>query len=109
MLLERRRFATSSTLAATMSAKRVQIIVRGRVTGAFFRAATQREARRLGISGWVRNRPDGSVELLAEGEEDSIKEIISWAQHGPSAARVDDVDVRWRSYTGEFSEFRIVE
>lgn len=92
-----------------MSTKRVQVIIRGRVTGVFFRAATQREARRLGISGWVRNRPDGSVELVAEGEEEAIKAIISWAQHGTSAARVDDVDVRWRSYAGEFADFRIVE
>lgn len=92
-----------------MSTKRVQLIVRGRITGVFFRAATQREARRLGITGWVRNRPDGNVEILAEAEEDAIREMVSWAQHGPSAARVDDVDVRWRSYTGEFSDFRIVE
>jgi acylphosphatase len=92
-----------------MSAKRVQIIVRGRVTGVFFRAAAQREARRLGATGWVKNRADGSVEIVAEGEEEAVKEIVSWAHHGPSAARVDDVDVRWRGYTGEFSDFRIVE
>lgn len=92
-----------------MSTKRVQVIIRGRVTGVFFRAATQREAKRLGITGWVKNRADGSVELVAEGEEDSIKDMIPRAHHGPSAARVDDVDVRWRSYTGEFSDFRILE
>ena len=92
-----------------MAAKRVNLIIRGRVTGVFFRAATQREARRLGVMGWVKNRNEGSVEILAEGDEDSVKEIISWAHHGPSAARVDSVDVRWRSYTGEFSDFRIVE
>jgi len=92
-----------------MSAKRVNIIVRGRVSGVFFRAATQREARRLGITGWVKNRGDGSVEIVAEGEEEAIKEIISWSHHGPSAARVDSVDARWRGYTGEFSDFRIVE
>jgi acylphosphatase len=92
-----------------MGTKRVQVIVRGRVKGVFFRAATQREARRLGVTGWVKNRADGCVELVAEGEEDAIKEIISWAHHGPSAARVDSVDVRWRGYTGEFSDFRITE
>ncbi len=90
-----------------MANKRVQLIVRGRVTGVYFRASAQREARRLGVTGWVKNRNDGSVELLAEGDEDSIKEILSWAHHGPSAARVDGVDVRWRSYTGEFADFRI--
>ena len=91
-----------------MSTKRVQVIVRGRVTGVFFRAAAQREAKRLGITGWVKNRPDGSVEIVAEAEEEAIKEMISWSHHGPSAARVDDVDVRWRGYTGEFSDFRIM-
>jgi len=92
-----------------MAIKCVQIMVRGRVTGVFFRAATQREAKRLGITGWVRNRNDASVEILAEGEEDSIKEFVSWAHHGPSAARVESVDVRYRSYSGEYSDFRIVE
>lgn len=92
-----------------MAQKRIHLIVRGRVQGVYFRAAAQREARRLGIMGWVRNRNDGSVEMVAEGEEDSVKELASWANHGPSAARVDNVDIRWRSYTGEFSEFAIVE
>ncbi len=92
-----------------MATKRVHVIIRGRVQGVFFRAATQREAKRLGITGWVKNRPDGSIELLAEGEEDAIRELTSWASHGPSAARVDGIDVRWRGYTGEFYEFSIVE
>jgi acylphosphatase len=92
-----------------MAQKRIQLIVRGRVQGVYFRAATQREARRLGITGWVKNRPDGGVEILAEGDEDAIKELGSWANHGPSAARVDSVDIRWRGYTGEFYEFQIVE
>ncbi|MBL8612054.1 MAG: acylphosphatase [Myxococcales bacterium] len=92
-----------------MANKRVHVIVRGRVQGVYFRAATQREARRLGLTGWVKNRADGGVEMLAEGEEDSIKELTSWANHGPSAARVDSVDVRWRGYTGEYPEFSIVE
>jgi acylphosphatase len=92
-----------------MANKRVQLIVKGRVQGVFFRAAAQREARRLGVTGWVKNRTDGSIEVLAEGEEDAIKEIVGWANHGPSAARVDQVDVRWRGYTGEFAEFSILE
>ena len=92
-----------------MAQKRIHLLIRGRVQGVFFRASAQREARRLGITGWVKNRPDGCIELLAEGDEDSIKELSSWANHGPSAARVDGVDVRWRGYTGEFPEFLIVE
>lgn len=90
-----------------MAQKRVHLIVKGRVTGVFFRAAAQREAKRLGITGLVRNRADGSVEIVAEGDEQTVRDIVLWAHNGPSAARVDHVDVRWRSYSGEFSDFRI--
>ncbi len=92
-----------------MGLKQVQLFVRGRVQGVFFRASAQREAKRLGLTGWVKNRPDGAVEILAEGEEDALKELLGWAHHGPSAARVERVDVRWRSFVGDFSDFRIVE
>ena len=92
-----------------MALKQVQVRVRGRVQGVFFRAAAQREAKRLGLSGWVRNRTDNSLEILAEGEEGGIKDLIAWAQNGPSAARVDNVDVRWRSFVGDFYDFRIVD
>lgn len=92
-----------------MGLKQVQLVVRGRVQGVYFRAATQREARRLGLTGWVRNRSDGSVEIFAEGEEDSLKELIAWANRGPTAARVERVDVRWRSFVGDHFDFRIVD
>ena len=92
-----------------MALKQLHLTVRGRVQGVYFRASAQREARRLGLSGWVRNRSDGAMEILAEGEELSIRELHGWAQKGPSAARVERVDSRWRGYTGEFAEFRIVE
>jgi acylphosphatase len=81
-----------------MGQKRIHLVVRGRVQGVYYRASAQREAKRLGLTGWVVNRPDGSVEIVAEGEEDQVKDLLAWAQH----------DTRWRSYTGEFSEFRIV-
>lgn len=92
-----------------MSAKQLHGFVRGRVQGVFFRASLQREARRLGLCGWVKNLPDGTVEFLAEGEEQELRELLGWAQRGPTAARVDRVDSRWRSYTGEFTEFKIVD
>jgi acylphosphatase len=91
-----------------MGQKRIHLVVRGRVQGVFFRASAQREAKRLGLTGWVKNRPDGGVEIVAEGEEDQVKDLLAWSQHGPSTARVEKIDTRWRSYTGEFSEFRIV-
>ncbi|HZO12209.1 MAG TPA: acylphosphatase [Polyangiaceae bacterium] len=92
-----------------MALKQVQMRVHGRVQGVFFRASAQREARRLGLTGWVKNRKDSSVELMAEGEETGIKDFIAWAQHGPSAARVEKVDVRWRSFVGDYFDFRIVD
>lgn len=92
-----------------MALKQLHLLVRGRVQGVYFRASTQREARRLGLTGWVKNRSDGSVEILAEGEETSIRELYSWAQKGPSAARVDRVDTRWRSFTGDFADFRVMD
>jgi len=90
-----------------MAQKQIHLVVRGRVQGVFYRASAQREAKRLGVTGWVKNRPDGSLEIVAEGEEDQVKDFLAWAQHGPSTARVDKVETRWRSYTGEFAEFRI--
>ena len=85
------------------------MVVRGRVQGVYFRASAQREARRLGVCGWVRDRPDGSLEIVAEGEEAAVRDLHGWAQKGPSAARVDKVDTRWRSYVGEYSDFRILD
>lgn len=90
-----------------MALKRIHLVIRGRVTGVYFRASAVREAKRLGLTGWVKNKPDGSVELVAEGEEDQVKDLLAWAQHGPATARVDRVDTRWRSYTGEFAAFVI--
>jgi acylphosphatase len=92
-----------------MALKQVSVVLRGRVQGVFFRASTQREAKRLGLVGWVKNRADGAVEMCAEGEEDALKEMIAWANRGPTAARVDHVDVRWRGYAGDLSDFRIVD
>ena len=92
-----------------MGLKQVQLTVRGRVQGVFFRASTQREASRLGLTGWVRNRSDGALDILAEGEEEGLKDLIAWAHKGPSAARVERVDVRWRGFSGDHYDFRITD
>jgi acylphosphatase len=92
-----------------MALKQVQLTVRGRVQGVFFRASAQREARRLGVTGFARNRPDGTVEIVAEGDEEVIRDFIGWANKGPSAARVDNVDVRWRAFSGEHTDFRTLD
>ncbi len=91
-----------------MAQKRLQLLIHGRVQGVFFRASARREARQLGLTGWVKNRPDGRVEVLLEGDEERVKEFLTWAHHGPSTARVEQVETKWRSYTGEFADFRIV-
>ena len=73
--------------------RRIRAIVTGRVQGVSFRAATAAEARRLGIVGWVKNRPDGSVELEAQGGDDHVAALLRWCEHGPPAARVARVAV----------------
>ncbi|MFQ5644492.1 MAG: acylphosphatase [Thiogranum sp.] len=69
----------------------VRCIVSGRVQGVFFRASTEREARRLGITGYARNLPDGSVEVLACGAAAAVEQLKQWLWKGPPAARVEDV------------------
>ncbi len=86
---------------------RVHITVSGRVQGVFFRANTVDVARRLGLVGFVRNLPDGRVEVVAEGEEEKLRELIAWCHQGPPLARVTGVEVRWETPTGEFADFRI--
>jgi len=75
-----------------MAARRVRIVVRGRVQGVAYRASTQRAAERLGLGGWVKNQPDGSVLLEAEGDESRIAELEAWCREGPPAAVVADVE-----------------
>ena len=71
----------------------VDIRVTGRVQGVSFRFHAEQEAQRLGLTGWVRNEPDGSVALHVEGEPDAIEDLVSWCHDGPSYARVDGVEV----------------
>ncbi len=70
--------------------KRLRISVSGRVQGVFFRANARREARRLGLTGFARNEPDGSVNIEVQGEESSLKKFLAWAGHGSGLARVDE-------------------
>lgn len=67
--------------------------VSGRVQGVFYRASMVREATRLGVHGWVRNRADGSVEALARGTPEGVQALTDWARRGPERARVDEVRV----------------
>ncbi len=71
--------------------KRIHAKVTGRVQGVYFRASTRDMARALGLHGWVKNMPDGSVELEAEGPEDKISKLLIWLNQGPRYARVEEV------------------
>jgi len=82
-------------------------VVRGRVQGVGFRWFVEREARMLGLSGWVRNRQDGSVEVLAAGSNEQLNSLYSRLKEGPRAARVDDVDVEEAAPLNEKGTFRI--
>jgi len=66
--------------------------VRGKVQGVFFRAATASRARALEITGWAKNLPDGSVDVLACGSEDAVESMVAWLWRGPGGARVDQVE-----------------
>jgi acylphosphatase len=93
--------------AMSTHAERLQAVVRGQVQGVNFRAATQRVAERLGLDGWVRNRPDGAVELVAEGPRPALEQLLIFLRHGPPAARVSMLDPQWLAASGEFQGFDI--
>ncbi|MFL5346914.1 MAG: acylphosphatase [Hyalangium sp.] len=91
-----------------MGMRRATLRIRGKVQGVFFRESTRIEATRLGLTGWVRNHEDGSVEALAEGEPAALEEFIRWCHRGTQAARVTDVERSDSEPSGEFRTF-IVE
>lgn len=87
--------------------KRVHVIVSGRVQGVNFRRYTQQTAQGLGVSGWVRNRPDGAVEGCFEGEASAVDALVAWCKEGPSYARVDRLELQEEPFVGEFTGFLI--
>lgn len=87
--------------------KRAHVRIYGRVQGVFFRANTKKMAEKLGVTGWVRNMPDGSVEAVFEGDDEAVEQIIEWCHHGPAMARVDEVYVEYEEPKGE-KGFRII-
>jgi acylphosphatase len=72
---------------------RRHVVVRGHVQGVFFRDSTRREAVSRGVSGWVRNREDGSVEAVFEGSAEAVEALVEWCRSGPDRAQVEDMDV----------------
>jgi len=86
---------------------RVRVIIEGRVQGVFFRHHTQETAVRLGLKGWVKNRRDGDVEAVFEGDQEKVNQIIQWCHQGPSEAEVTKVHQMWEDYKGEFKDFSV--
>ena len=84
------------------------VIVSGRVQGVFYRLETQRAAEEFGVSGWVKNLPDGRVEAMMTGDKAAVESLIGWCRQGPRAARVDRVEVSWEEEIGRFSGFDVV-
>lgn len=88
-----------------MQRKSQLLRITGRVQGVSYRASMLDEAQRLGLTGWVRNLSDGSVEALVQGTEADLKQILAWAYQGPTAARVDKILVEEQKFLEEFQGF----
>ncbi len=86
---------------------RAHAFVSGRVQGVYYRQNTKETAIGHGARGWVRNLPDGRVEVVIEGDEESVGRVIDWCRVGPPKAHVEDVELKYEKYTGEFSDFTI--
>lgn len=85
----------------------VRVIVRGRVQGVFFRDFTCRKASQLGLLGYVRNLPDGTVEVVAEGERQKLDSLLELLKQGPVGASVTKVTTHWEDYSGSYTQFSV--
>jgi acylphosphatase len=89
-----------------MAPVRWRVVIRGHVQGVFFRDSVRRLAERGGVTGWVANRPDGTVEAVFEGEPEEVERVTDFCRRGPRGARVDDVDVSEEAPEG-LPDFRV--
>jgi acylphosphatase len=96
---------TSSNQESMM---RARLVISGRVQGVYFRASARDVAQTQRLSGWVRNRYDGDVEAVVEGEEDAVQAFIAWCHDGPPGAHVSAIQVTVEPYIGEFHGFHIL-
>lgn len=86
---------------------RAHVFISGLVQGVYFRDSARREAQRHGVTGWIRNLPDGRVEAVFEGRPEDVEALVAWCHHGPPHARVEHVDVRRGPASGEFTTFQL--
>jgi acylphosphatase len=87
--------------------KCAHIIIHGLVQGVYFRAYTQKKAIELNIKGWVRNRREGCVEIIAQGDEENLREFIDWCHIGSPHSQVQEVNVRWSECKEAFNNFEV--
>lgn len=90
-----------------MTPKTIYAIIEGRVQGVFFRDYTRKEAINLGLTGWVRNRPDGSVETVLSGDDEAVNRMVTWLHSGSPTARVDLIHTEELDSQESFSTFEI--
>ena len=86
---------------------RVHLIISGKVQGVYFRHNTQIVASQNNVTGWVRNLAGGQVEVVLEGDETNVENVIKWCKIGPPGAKVEHVDMQYKNYTGEFRGFDV--
>ena len=86
---------------------RIRLIIEGLVQGVWFRESTRREAERLGVTGWVKNRRDGAVGVLVEGPEEQVERLVAWCHNGPPSAEVTRVHETREAWQGEFESFDV--
>lgn len=90
-----------------MTRARLEVTITGRVQGVFYRQSTQDTANRFGLTGWVRNCPDGSVAAVFEGERSAVEAALAWCRQGPPSARVEHIEERWSDCRDEFARFEV--
>ena len=90
-----------------MSTSRAFVQVHGKVQGVYYRVSAQKQALYLGVTGWVRNCPDSSVEMVIEGNKEHVEAMLAWCKVGPAGANIDRISVDWEPSTGEFTNFHI--
>ncbi|MFA5029240.1 MAG: acylphosphatase [Patescibacteria group bacterium] len=89
--------------------KRLELKIEGRVQGVGFRFAALRKARELGLKGWVKNDFNGSVEIVAEGVDENLKELLDWCYNGSENSQVEAVTANWRAANDDFKEFSVLD
>ncbi len=87
--------------------KKIILKIYGRVQMVMYRDSARRQAKKLNLTGWVMNKSDGTVELIAEGKKENLKQFIDWCYNGSMLAKVNKIDINWQEATGQFKKFNI--